>query len=177
METKSFTSSHVDSLRHLQKLLISPDFFSLILKLCFSKFHVYICTNIYILYIHIHIKYTYHIYIFYEYIYILYIYILYILFQHLSNHPPPSPHSKLAPFEHRDYQVLPAITCRSAFQCQLSQRKSHPVGYISRKYWLFKTQMIHGTGIFPYMKTIKNQPNVGKYTIHGMRMAYYYNSI
>ena len=33
---------------------------------------------------------------------------------------------------------------------------------------MWKSQRIHGTGIFTYMKTIKiNHENVGKYTIHG----------
>ena len=31
----------------------------------------------------------------------------------------------------------------------------------------FLSHTIHGTGIFAYMKTIKNPPTIGKYTIHG----------
>ena len=35
--------------------------------------------------------------------------------------------------------------------------------------WNFISHTIHGTGIFPYMKTIKNQPTcIGKYTVRPM---------
>ena len=39
-------------------------------------------------------------------------------------------------------------------------------GFSPRNNGLINTHSIHGTGIFSYIY-YKNQPNVGKYTIHG----------